>query len=256
MSLFGKIKSAVKKFLWFYVPYDKEVKINYLLSHNFRKSVNEIRNSFSHHESVPSHKKPGKKLCIVFMCQAVSVWNSMKSIYLAAKRDNDVDAYILAIPEKIMHENYDVNHEEYDVNRAYDMCYEFDKDTISAYDYYSKTWFDLRSLEPDYVFIPRPYDIHLPPCYRSDEVKKYARICFHAYYYPIAVWSFKLLGLKFMVNCSLIFAHSEYHEAMLDNIIRFLHVFDIKAKFLGFPRFDLFSNYTQPGGELLNSEKL
>ena len=246
--LLRKLKEYVKKFLWFYVPYDKEVKIKYCLSRKFRKHVQEIRSRFSNHESVPVPKKPGKRLCVVFMCQSADVWNSVKSIYLAAKKDKDIDTYILAIPEKIMHENYNVNHEEYDVNRAYAMCSKFDRDTISAHDYDSKTWFDLKSLEPDYVFIPRPYDIHLPPCYRSDEVRKYAKVCLWMYACSLTTWAFKLLGVNFMMNCSLIFAQSEYHENLLNNILRFFHASDIKAKFLGFPRFDLFSNNTQLGG--------
>ena len=41
--------------------------------------------------------------------------------------------------------------------------------------------FDLKSLNPDYVFLPRPYDQYLPKPYRSSAVSKYASVAYVPY---------------------------------------------------------------------------
>ncbi len=248
--MLGFIKNAVRNYMWFNVPYDKEVKIRYFLSSlklgNLRKKINELR---SRPEPATKTREPDKKLRVVFLCQVPQIWNSVKSVYLAAKSDNDIETYILALPEKIMHENYDVNHEEYGENEAYKMCCEFDKETINAYDYSSGKWFDLEKFEPDYVFLPRPYDIHLPPCYRSYELRKYTKICFVDYGYSVTTWALKMTyNVDFVTNCSYIFAESESSASILNNMFNFLRISGVNVKFLGFPRFDLFSNITYGGG--------
>ena len=43
---------------------------------------------------------------------------------------------------------------------------------IDAYDEETKEFFDLKKLQPDYIFIPRPYDWYLPLQYQSKELSK------------------------------------------------------------------------------------
>lgn len=241
--LLRKIKGRIKRFLWFYVPYDVEVKLRFLLSRKFRKKVCELRARFSHSNFIPSKKESGKKLCVVFMCSFPDAWNSMKSIYLAAKKDKNIDVYILAVPF------YDAQKEECEPNNlTYEKCSMFDKDTISAYDYDSGTYFDLKSLSPDYVFISRPYDLQVPPYYRSNELKKYTKICFIDYGYRLAIRSFKMLFYRcfdFITNCSFIFTHSGDHLALFGSMLNFWHIKSVITNFAGYSRFDLFSNNIQ-----------
>ena len=247
--LFKAIKDAVKKYLWFHVPYDKYIRIMYLLSPGFKKEIEKARIESRVSRFVVS-AKTNRKIRIVFLCQSPQVWNSFKSVWTAAKNDPEIESYILALPEKVMHENYDVNHEEYEpVNKSFNMCREFEKDTINAYDYSSGKWFDLKGLEPDYVFLPRPYDIHLPPCYRSTELKNYAKVCFVNYGHDTSIWSEKITyNLGFVANISLIFAESQYIADILNKALAFLRFPYLRVVFLGFPRFDLYSNSTYGGG--------
>lgn len=244
-----KLKDTIKRYLWFYAPYDKYVRIMYRFSSGFKQMVLRERADYNF-PSLTTNNNINRKLRIVFLCQSPQVWNSLKSVWLAAKSDPNVESYILTLPEKIMHENYDVNHEEYEpVNRAFNMCKEFEKDTINAYDYSSGNWFDLKGLAPDYIFLPRPYDIHLPPCYRSRELKTYTKICFINYGHDTSIWSEKMTyNIGFLVNLSFIFAESQYIADMLNNVSKFFGLDHLKVLFLGFPRYDLYSNITRGGG--------
>ena len=158
----------------------------YIISRGFRKDVKEGRRYAVQY--VPA--KPGRKLKAVFICTFPASFNSLKSIYLAAEKDKNIDAFILACPEKIIREGYNLAHEEYEAKKyAYDMCVKFAPETtINAYDYHSKKWFDLEGFAPDYVFVARPYDIHMPLCYKSGEMKKYTKICLCVYGYLISTY--------------------------------------------------------------------
>lgn len=52
---------------------------------------------------------------------------------------------------------------------------------IDSYDSKTKTYFDLRRLNPDYVFYLTPYNLYLPHEYYSSNVKKYAKVCHVSY---------------------------------------------------------------------------
>lgn len=247
--MLGRIKYAVERYLWFYAPYDKYARIMYAINSWYRSNVKTARIE-SRAERLIHARDTDRKARIVFLCQSPQVWNSLRSVWAAAKNDSDTESYILALPEKVMKENYNVNHEEYEPdNKSYRMCKEFEKETINAYDYSSGKWFDLKGLEPDYVFLPRPYDIHLPPCYRSTEVKKYAKVCFVNYGHDSCIWSEKMTyNLGFLPNVSFIFAESQYIADVLNKTLAFLNFPYLKAEYLGFPRFDLYRNFTGWGG--------
>lgn len=117
----------------------------------------------------------GEKVKLVFICQLPHVWSCIESVYEEAIKDKVFDVYILAVPNKF--ENAEVDSD------AYDFCKAHGYKVIDAYDREKKEFFDLKKLEPDYVFFPRPYDYYLPKQYTSIEVSKYAKPSYVSYCY-------------------------------------------------------------------------
>ena len=243
--ILGAVKSVVRscfiKYLNNNCDYYSELKFRYAFSSGFRRHIGEITSSV--HDGYSCSKKRNARIRAVFLCQVPEAWNSMKPVYLAAKNDPDVDTFLLALPEKLMHENYGVNHEEYGRNTAFDMCRTFDSDTINAYNSVTHQWFDLEKLNPDYVFVIRPYDIHMPPCYKSSELRKYTKICYTPYSYCKMFWDSRFVyNMEFLKNIYVVFTENTYHCNIIRRILsNILHV-KAKAEFFGYPRFDLYRN--------------
>lgn len=124
-----------------------------------RKQLIKIENSASHDISV--------RLQIVFFPYKASMWDSMESIYLAAKADEDCDVYCVPIPY------YDLNPD----HSARQMHYEIDEypDNIELTDWCS---YDIENQKPDIAYIHNPYDNYnyvtsVHPRYYSGNLKKY-----------------------------------------------------------------------------------
>lgn len=188
-------------------------------------------------------KKPKKELIkIVFMCQIPSVWNSNMSTFAAADKSPQIEAYILALPDKVIKQNNNVVHEDYGENESYEYCRGFCRNTINAYDEEKKEWFDLKEFRPDYVFIQRPYDIHLPPQYRSRVLAEYTKICHIPYAYSLMNYASRLsYCLDFSDQVYAIFTENQKYCTELTAI--YLNLFQAywkKITFLGYPRFDLY----------------
>lgn len=189
-----------------------------------------------HLMKMKNKKRDGEKIKIVFMCQLTHVWSCIESIYEAATKDEQIEAYVLAIPNDLEHPD----------NDTYDFCKVKGCKVISAYDVNSGKYFDLEGLKPDYVFIPRPYDHYLPRPYRSKVVSKYAKVCYVSYCY-VAEGGHILetcYNRFFAVNAYFVFPDNASTAAFSKGL------FPISTK-LGlrkvvqtpFPRFDLLKKY-------------
>lgn len=209
--------------------------------------MQKIMEMVSVHSGIPSalrlmcvnrKKKQKDDITIVFMCQLTHVWSCVESIYEAALKDNQVKVYILAVP--IQWENGTVE------NDAYAFCKEKGYEVISAYDEKTKSFFDLQRLAPDYVFIPRPYDVHLPETYRSKEVSKYTKVCYVCYAYTAEDgYILKTCFNKwFTTNCYFIFAeNASTYEYCVKNHPISSKLGVRKIKQMTYPRFDLLERW-------------
>lgn len=209
--------------------------------------IQKIMEMVSVHSGIPSalrlmrvncKKRQGNKITIVFMCQLTHVWSCVESIYEAALKDDQVKVYILAVPNKW--EDGVVE------NDAYGFCKEKGYEVISAYDEKTKVFFDLQSLEPDYVFIPRPYDVYLPQAYRSKQVSKYAKVCYVCYAYTAEDgYILKTCFNKwFTTNCYFIFAENvSTYEYCVKNHPISSKLGVRKIKQMTYPRFDLLERW-------------
>lgn len=180
------------------------------------------------------YKKSNDKVKIVFLCQLPHIWTCLESIYEAAQKDDDVEAYILAVPNKWEEQEIDTE--------AYDFCVKNNYNVIQAYDKTTNKFFDLELLNPDYVFIPRPYDVYLPSQYRSDIISNYAKICYVCYgYVAEAGHILETCYYKYFTNsCYFIFADNDSTEAYCRKNHAISEALGLRKIIkTPFPRFDL-----------------
>jgi len=185
---------------------------------------------------VSKKKRTDEKIKIVFMCQLTHVWSCIESIYEAASKDEQIEVYVLAIPNDLEHPD----------NDTYDFCKAKGTQVISAYDEKTGEYYNLEELQPDYVFIPRPYDHYLPKQYRSKSISRYAKVCYVSYCYVAE-------GGHILVTCYNRFFAVNAYFVFPDNASTAAYsksLFPISTK-LGvrkvvqtpFPRFDLLKKY-------------
>lgn len=117
---------------------------------------------------------------IVFFPYKASMWDSLESVYLAAKDDLDCDAYCVPIPY------FDRNPDR----SLGEMHYEGDQypADIEVTDWRS---YDFEERRPDAVFIHNPYDganlvTSVHPRYYSDHLKKYTECLVYIPYFASA----------------------------------------------------------------------
>lgn len=187
-----------------------------------------------------------EKIKIVFVCHRAQIWNALKTVFEACNEDDEFDTVIVTIPNKKQIPKLGLNHEEYVSEGAEEFYKDYPCRVIQGYDYEKKTWFDLETLNPDYVFFQTPYDICRPHQYRSDVVSLYAKICYVHYGMPfmgdfIAEESFPIGFLK----------HTYFHFAEFKEMKEFyvnrvkenpIHKYE-RVVLTGYPKLDGIEKY-------------
>jgi hypothetical protein len=118
-----------------------------------------------------------KNFEIVFLPYKASMWDSLESIYLAAKTDPDCDAYVVPIPyyDRLPAGSFGEMH--YEGNEYPDNI------QITNYRYYN-----LEERRPDVIFIHNPYDgcnsvVSVDPRYYCSEIRRFTKmICYIPYF--------------------------------------------------------------------------
>lgn len=116
------------------------------------------------------------KIKVLFLPYKASMWDSMESIYLAAKQNTDCQVDVMPVPY------YSVNPQREIIGMEYEGDL-FSKE-LQIIDY--KTY-DLADEKPDVVFIHNPYDeqnkvTQIHPDYFSENLKKYtSHLCYVPY---------------------------------------------------------------------------
>ncbi len=116
---------------------------------------------------------------ICFVQQDPNCWNKSKALYDLLKQDPRFTVSLVCVPDP------------FDPNTASTFTF-FQQNGYDAIDarigegpWNVQTnqgqWFDLRSLNPDYLFYQQPYDSYLPISYRSYSVSRYAKLCHTPY---------------------------------------------------------------------------
>ena len=177
------------------------------------------------------HERKNERIRVVFLVQNKEVWYKSESIYQAMKRDEIFDINIVVVPDIT------------------------DKDGEETYRYFEEKYhniicagrkgdlFDLRELNPDYVFYTRPYDFYLPKKYRSNIVSKYAKICYCSYAFSVRYEALKgCMPRLFFINVHLFFAESEFIKHYNRKRFPLSYRKYRKTEFLGYPIMDQFQD--------------
>ena len=116
-----------------------------------------------------------------------NLWINVDDLYNQLSNDDQFETYVLMIPE------FDYSKKEFDIQTMNTKIYDFHKNhnhqnTIKAFD--QGKWFDLKNINPDYVFYERPYSSYLPIEYKISTVSKYAKTCYLPYGYEMMNYIF------------------------------------------------------------------
>lgn len=91
---------------------------------------------------------------------------------------------------------------------------------IDSYDINTDSYFDITTLEPDYVFTTTPYDIYLPEPYQSHNIMKVAKLCNVEYgaiiIECVGIYNY-IFSNPYLSNASFNFYHSLLSEDMPSN---------------------------------------
>lgn len=170
------------------------------------------------------------KVCreIVFFPYKASMWDSLESIYLAAKEDPDCDAYCVPIPYFDKNPDGSVKEMHYE-GRDYPA-------DIEVIDWRS---YNLEERRPDAVFIHNPYDewnhvTSVHPDYYSSALKKYTDLLIYVPYYATAG------GMSEGQSLCPAYIHADYIVVQAEKYKQFFDPMIPKKKFLvmGSPKFD------------------
>ncbi len=104
---------------------------------NFNKQINEIKNKIS--------DLTIDKIEVVFLPYKASMWDSMESVWIAARDDPQCDAYVIPIPYFDLISSGSKMHYEGDLYPEYVPITNWEK-------------YDIKSHHPDIIFVHNPYD--------------------------------------------------------------------------------------------------
>ena len=193
-----------------------------------------------------------KKINIVFVCHRPAVWGSLFSVYNALENDELFDVKIVAIPNKKEMPKLGFEHENYISEGAEDFWKTYG--CINGYDYETREWLDLRTLQPDYVFFQMPYNIVRVHQYKSYVVSKYAKLCY-VHYASNFIGSGILeesTPMDFVQNVSMFFTQNEIDDKLIRGVLKKYGNNFTKTFLTGFPRYDGLEKYKDAGSSLWN----
>lgn len=140
---------------------------------NIRALLNKIKNSILY--DLPDSKKE-----VVFLPYKASMWDSLESVWRAARDDEGCNAYVIPIPYYDRNADGTLKQEHYEADLY--------PDDVPITDYRE---FDFAAHMPDAIFIHNPYDgmnlvttVH--PFFYSDNLKKYTDCLVYIPYYATA----------------------------------------------------------------------
>ena len=169
-----------------------------------------------------------------------NLWINVDDLYNQLSNDDQFETYVLMIPE------FDYSKKEFDIQTMNTKIYDFHKNhnhqnTIKAFD--QGKWFDLKNINPDYVFYERPYSSYLPIEYKISTVSKYAKTCYLPYGYEMMNYIFDTsLNVDFFRYLHIFFADSYVTESFNKKRAPLSHRLGLRKTILtGHPIFNAFN---------------
>lgn len=130
-------------------------------------------------------QKKNQKIRISFIVQFPEMWNSIKSICDDALLDKRFDVKIICVPKFLQKSVYEKKIKFYEQNAAQEFLEQLGYKVIDARNN-DGSWIKYKRFRSDYVFVQRPYNLHLPKNLRFNVLSKYSLICYTPYGYPLS----------------------------------------------------------------------
>jgi hypothetical protein len=176
----------------------------------------------------PALDPPTYPIKVAFLVYYPSMWPSLQTIYEKMRDDDQFAPTIVTLPT-LAHGVLDLPSNE--ANFKYFS--QIGAPVLPGYDAASGRWLDLRTLQPDFVFVMTPYDAY--PMYRSRDIRRYARLC----YVPYGIMSAKIqdnqFNKPFHYRCWRIFCETPFHKELFQ---RYSGVDPRKILVTGYPKLD------------------
>lgn len=145
-----------------------------------RKIAKKVQKQLVQVENGIKYQLPPERREIVFLPYKASMWDSLESVWMAARQDENCDAYVIPIPyyDKNPDGTFKEEHYECDLFPEYVP--------ITRYDEY-----DFEARRPDVIFIHNPYDQYnfvtsVHPFFYSSNLKQYTEKLVYIPYYATA----------------------------------------------------------------------
>lgn len=134
------------------------------------RRVSEMRSKLKAHLGHPAR--------VVFLCELPSLWNSFHTIVTEMQQDPNFEVILIRLWCK-----------EYSVDGSYkytganfeEIANLVNQEFIDSYDPAKDEWLNLQTLEPDYVFYMRPYDMYREEAFHIRCVSEYTKTCYIPY---------------------------------------------------------------------------
>lgn len=155
------------------------------------------------------------KLEVVFMPYKASMWDSMESIWKAAKEDSECEVYVVPIPYYDKKEDHTLGTFHYE-----GMQYPSDV-SVTHYEEYN-----LKERNPDVVFVHNPYEdcnyvTTIDPQFYAREIKKYTSCLVYVPYFlfPTTEVSNHLISVPILFYADVVVAQNEcVRKAYIDEM--------------------------------------
>lgn len=206
-----------------------------------RKRLKKLQKKFSY---ISKERKLNGKINVVFLVANPNTWNKLKPLFDEMNQKERINTFILCCPEPNKQDTSTTYN--YFVSNGY-KC--IDARTGDGFDGETKKageWFDLKQLNPDYVFYSEPYNHYLPKIYRSNAVSKYAKVCLTIYGIMLSKDFIKMVHHQFYRDVYCYYASNVDDCEININYYKKNHKMGIqKTKYLGYMAFS----------DIVNAEK-
>lgn len=125
-------------------------------------------------ENTEKKHSANKRMKVGFIVYEPETWDKLRPVYNELKKNDMIIVKIIIVP------SFD---QEFKLVTHYGKEVEYfrnvDSECILAFE--DGKWIDIENEEYDYIFYQDPYNSHMPPTLRSDNVVRFAKICYLPY---------------------------------------------------------------------------
>lgn len=197
-----------------------------------------------------------KKINIVFVCHRPAIWGSLKTVYEECIKDPKFNVTIVTIPNKKQLPGAGLTHEIYESEGAENFFQKYSCKIINGYNYKTKKWFNLKSLNPDYLFFQTPYNICRPKQYNSEIVSKYCKLCY--VHYGMLIFKGEVQESvyppDFFKHTHFVFSENQEQKKVMEDLAKKIQS-KLSCIITGYPRFDGLEAYQNANSAIWNFPK-